>query len=149
MGDFLCVQPFVGKIEDHPEQIQISLKIPICNSVRMSFGAFLLFSGLPLPVRFRMSPVSAGCPSKRKSPCSADCRLKTMPSPKNHKNRVLKYPSAFLPCYTSFWNDRCFFGYSGKLNQRTPLVILIIDRVYFIIVPSKSVNKELLLLTFW
>lgn len=109
MGDFLCVQPFVGKIEDHPEQIQISLKIPICNSVRMSFGAFLLFSGLPLPVRFRMSPVSAGCPSKRKSPCSADCRLKTMPSPKNHKNRVLKYPSAFLPCYTSFWNDRCFF----------------------------------------
>lgn len=149
MGDFLCVQPFVGKIEDHPEQIQISLKIPICNSVRMSFGAFLLFSGLPLPVRFRMSPVSAGCPSKRKSPCSADCRLKTMPSPKNHKNRVLKYPSAFLPCYTSFGMTGGFFGYSGKLNQRTPLVILIIDRVYFIIVPSKSVNKELLLPTFW
>lgn len=51
--------------------------------------------------------------------------------------------------YLFFGMTGGFFGYSGKLNQRTPLVILIIDRVYFIIVPSKSVNKELLLLTFW
>jgi len=34
-----------------------------------------------------------------------------------------------------------FFGYSGQLDQRAPLVIPLIDRVYFIIVASKSVNK--------
>ena len=94
----------------------ISLCPVLCLPVfdqRMPYGAFLLFRffGLPLPGRFRMSHVSAGCPSEMKSPCSAACRLETMPSPENHKNRFLKYPLAFLPCHTSFWNDR--WGSSG------------------------------------